>query len=63
MKKFFQALAEKLHADGRFALPEEYKCSFVIEKARLQVGREERYSKTVLDLLMTRLPIARWFKG
>lgn len=41
---------------------EEHKRSFAIEKARLQVGREERDGKTVLDLLVDRVPIARWFK-
>lgn len=41
---------------------EEHKRSFAIEKARMQVGREERDGKTVLDLLVDRVPIARWFK-
>lgn len=41
---------------------EEYRRSFTVEKARLQVGREERDGKTVLDLLVDRVPIARWFK-
>ena len=45
----------KLHSD-------EYRRSFAVEKARLQVGREERDGKTVLDLLVDRVPIARWFK-
>ena len=41
---------------------EEYRRSFTVEKARLQVGREERDGKTVLDLLVDRVPIATWFK-
>ena len=41
---------------------EEYRRSFAVEKARLQVGREERDGKTVLDLLVDRVPIATWFK-
>lgn len=45
----------KLHSD-------EYRRSFAVEKARLQVGREERDGKTVLDLLVDKVPIATWFK-
>ncbi|MBF1457038.1 MAG: plasmid recombination protein [Prevotella nigrescens] len=41
---------------------EEYKRSFAVEKSRLQVGREERDGKTILDLLVDRVPIAVWFK-
>ena len=41
---------------------DEYRRSFAAEKVRLQVGREERDGKTVLDLLVDRVPIARWFK-
>ena len=41
---------------------DEYKRSFTVEKVRLKVGREERDGKTVLDLLMDRVPIAAWFK-
>ena len=41
---------------------DEYKCSFTVEKVRLKVGREERDGKTVLDLLVDRVPIAAWFK-
>ena len=41
---------------------EEYRRPFTVEKARLQVGREERDGKTVLDLLVDRVPIATWFK-
>ena len=41
---------------------EEYKRSFAIEKSRLQVGREDRDGKTILDLLVDRVPIAVWFK-
>lgn len=41
---------------------EEYRRSFTVEKARLQVGREERDGKTVLDQLVDRVPIATWFK-
>ena len=45
----------KLHSD-------EYRRSFAVEKARLQVGREERDGKTVLDLIVDKVPIATWFK-
>ena len=41
---------------------DEYKRSFTVEKVRLKVGREERDGKTVLDLLVDRVPIAAWFK-
>lgn len=41
---------------------EEYRRSFAVEKVRLKVGREERDGKTVLDLLVDRVPIAAWFK-
>lgn len=41
---------------------EKHKRSFTVEKARLQVGRMEKEGKTVLDLLVDRVPIARWFK-
>ena len=41
---------------------DEYKRSFTVEKSRLQVGREERDGKTILDLLVDRVPIAVWFK-
>ncbi len=43
--------------------PEEYRRSFAVEKACLQVGRTEKDGKTVLDLLVDRVPIAAWFKG
>lgn len=42
---------------------EEYRRSFAVEKACLQVGRTEKDGKTVLDLLVNRVPIATWFKG
>lgn len=48
-------VTEKLRSD-------EYRRSFTVEKARLQVGREERNGKTVLELLVDKVPIAHWFK-
>lgn len=42
---------------------EEYRRSFAAEKVRLQVGRTEKEGKTILDLLVDRVPIAAWFKG
>lgn len=42
---------------------EEYRRSFAVERACLQVGRTEKDGKTVLDLLVNRVPIATWFKG
>ena len=42
---------------------EEHRRSFAVEKVRLQVGRAEKEGKTVLDLLVDRVPIAAWFKG
>ncbi|WP_248616332.1 hypothetical protein [Prevotella disiens] len=41
---------------------DEYRRSFTVEKARLQVSRTEKEGKTVLDLLVDRVPIAAWFK-
>lgn len=45
----------KLHSD-------EYRHSFTVEKARLQVGGMEKEGKTVLGLLMDKVPITAWFK-
>lgn len=42
---------------------EEHRRSFAVEKVCLQVGRAEKEGKTVLDLLVDRVPIATWFKG
>lgn len=41
---------------------EEYKQSFAVEKARLQVGKYEKEGKTILELLIDNMPIAAWFK-
>ncbi len=45
---------------GKTAVGGIQRRSFAAEKVRLQVGRTEKEGKTILDLLVDRVPIAGW---